>query len=117
MLYEIDNPKKYLLPDVILDFTQVKLVELESINKTGRVLVKGAKGYPPTNFYKVSLTSMNGFKLSAEIMIGGIDAKKKANSVAHGIITKSRNLLKRLKMSDYDDINIEILGTERNKFI
>jgi hypothetical protein len=30
MLYEIDNPKKYLLPDVILDFTNVKLKQLES---------------------------------------------------------------------------------------
>jgi hypothetical protein len=112
MLYEIDNPKRYLLPDVILDFTQVKLEQLEPINKTGRVLVKNARGYPPTEYYKVSLTCINGYKISAELVIGGIDAVKKGKAVAHGIITKSRNICKLMNFGDYDGINVEILGSE-----
>ena len=48
LVYEIGNPEEYILPDVICDFSNVRIREL-GLNK---VLVKGAKGYPPTKHYK-----------------------------------------------------------------
>jgi hypothetical protein len=51
----------------------------------------------------------------------GIDALKKASSVAEGIINKSRSiiffylkigLLKLMKLEDFDDINVDFLGSE-----
>ena len=54
-LYEIGNPKEYILPDVICDFTNVTIKDLGS----DKVMVQGAKGWPPTNNYKVSATYMN----------------------------------------------------------
>lgn len=48
LLYEIHNPSQYILPDVVCDFTGVKLDLVDN-----GVKVTGAKGLPPTPFYKV----------------------------------------------------------------
>lgn len=52
LLYEIDDPKSYILPDVTCDFSNVQLKELSSGDE-GRVLVMGATGKPPTDQFKV----------------------------------------------------------------
>lgn len=73
MIYEIGDPGCYILPDVIIDMRHVT-IQQEGID---RVLVKGARGKPPTNFVKVSGIYMDGYKVTGEIFIGGIDAAQK----------------------------------------
>lgn len=53
-MYEIGDPKAYLLPDVTCDFSQVQMEEvpLSGGGATG-VKVSGAKGSPPPDSYKV----------------------------------------------------------------
>lgn len=108
IVYEIGDPNNYILPDVILDFTQVKLTQKgEDI-----VHVTGAKGYPPTPYYKVSLTWSKGYMISGSLLIGGIDALSKAKAVGSSIINRVRKLFKLINLPDFTDINIEYLGTE-----
>lgn len=73
ILYEILDPALYLLPDVILDMRQVRLSQVGH----NRVLVQGAKGKKPTPWLKCCGIFMDGWKLSGELVIGGMDAKRK----------------------------------------
>ena len=111
MLYEIGDPANYALPDVFCDWRDVTIEELEE----NRVRVKGAKGRPASGFYKVSVTTLHGYRLSASLNIGGVDAAKKARAVGMAILDKSRRLFKLRKIPDFLDTNIEILGAEHSR--
>jgi Acyclic terpene utilisation family protein AtuA len=110
MLYEIGDPRAYIMPDVVCDFSQVTMVQ-EAPN---RVAVQGAKGYPSTTSYKVSSTYMDGYKASAQLLIVGIDAAKKARRSAEAILARTRAMFKRLGWEDYCATQIEIIGAEQN---
>ncbi|WP_025858620.1 acyclic terpene utilization AtuA family protein [Pseudomonas sp. CHM02] len=108
LLYEIGDPHAYLLPDVICDFSQVKL------QQQGKHCVRlhGAKGSPPTDQYKVSATYPDGFRCTASCLIAGIDAVAKAERVSQAIINKTSELFSQRGWAPYTDVNIELLGSE-----
>ena len=108
LLYEIGDPHAYLLPDVICDFSQVK-VQQQGKN---RVRLHGAKGLPPTDQYKVSATSPDGFRCTASCLIAGIDAVAKAERVSQAIIDKTSELFSQRGWAPYTEVNIELLGSE-----
>ena len=107
-LYEIGDPRAYILPDVICNFTNVTIEELES----NRVLVRGANGLPPTDTYKVSATYLKGYRISIAVIIVGINATKKAKVSAEAIIKKTERMFSDNDWSNYTDTKISIIGTE-----
>ena len=67
LVYEMGDPKHYISPDVVADFSQVVLRELAP----NRVLVQNAKGHPSTHFLKVSMAYDDGYKAVSSIVISG----------------------------------------------
>lgn len=108
MLYEIGDPRAYLLPDVACDFTRVELTQAGD----DRVQVTGATGQAPNADYKVSATYMDGYRCTALFMVGGIDAPAKARANAEAIITKTERTFAQRGFAPYAGHDVETLGAE-----
>ena len=108
ILYEIGDPAGYILPDVVCDFTGVRLAQ----DGQHRVAVSGARGRPPTTSYKVSATHVEGFKTSAQLTIVGFDAVAKARRTGAAIIDRCTALLARLGLPAFTATHVEVLGAE-----
>ncbi len=108
MLYEIGDPRAYYLPDVLCDFTQVQLSQVGD----NRVELKGARGLPPTDQYKVSATYPDGFRCTASCLMAGLDAVKKAQRVSQAIIRKTEEMFAERGWGPYKEVSIELLGSE-----
>jgi len=108
MLYEVGNPAAYLLPDVVADFSQVRMEQVGE----NRVRVTGAKGQPAPAAYKVSATFADGWRAFGTLSIIGRDAESKARRTAEAILERTRDIFRRRNIADYRRTDIEILGAE-----
>ncbi|HEN9520989.1 TPA: DUF1446 domain-containing protein [Acinetobacter baumannii] len=108
IVYEIDNPQAYLLPDVIADFSHV---HLEQVGEH-RVRVTGAKGQAPTTQYKVSATYPDGYRVLVSFLIAGREAPQKAQVIADAILTKCERVLAMRSVPPFSEKSVEILGIE-----
>ncbi len=101
LLYEIGDPKEYITPDCIADFTTIQLKDVS----TNRVEVRGVKGRAATEFYKVSMSYADGFTAFGTLTYAWPDALEKA-STADEIL---RLRLADLKL-EFEEIRTEFLG-------
>ena len=108
MLYEIGDPRAYIVPDVVCDFTHARYEQVGP----DKVRVSGATGRPATDTYKVSTTWPDGHKLSAIFMLGGREAAAKGRHSAESIVRKVRRMLAEKGMADFREVNIEVIGAE-----
>lgn len=108
LLYEIGDPRAYHLPDVVCDFTQVRLEQAGP----NQVRIQGARGVAPGPQYKVSATWPDGFRCTASCLMAGIDAVAKAQRVSQAIISKTSEMFDQRGWSPYSEVNIELLGSE-----
>ncbi|KAA8980375.1 acyclic terpene utilization AtuA family protein [Halospina sp. K52047b] len=108
LVYEIDDPRAYYLPDVICDFTNVTIEEIGP----DHVRISGARGLPPTHTYKVAGTWPDGHKCTVTFLLAGMDAASKAEAVASAILRKSERLIQEQGYAPYSDTSVELLGTE-----
>jgi hypothetical protein len=76
LLYEMGDPREYITPDCVADFTSIRLEDAG----TNRVRVHGIKGKPATEFYKVSISYSAGYKAVGTLVYAWPDAYRKAQA-------------------------------------
>ena len=108
LLYEISDPQAYIVPDVVCDFSAVRLEQAGD----NRVHVSGAKGYPPTDSHKICVTYDDGWRSVALIPIVGIDAPAKARRTAEALLERTSALLRLRNQPDWRRTHVEVIGTE-----
>jgi len=101
LLYEMGDPKSYITPDVVADFSSIHLAD----DGENRVRVFGIKGAPKTDFYKVSIAYSGGWKAVGTLVYAYPDAYDKAKA-ADQIL---RQRLDRLGLK-FDLIHTEFVG-------
>jgi hypothetical protein len=101
LLYEIGDPRRYVTPDCVADFTTIRL------EQTGedRVRCSGIKGYPATDSYKVSISYSAGFEAVGLLIYSWPDAYQKAQAADQVL----RQRLDRLGLK-YERITTEFVG-------
>ena len=78
LLYEVHDPSAYLTPDVVADFTSLRLSEVGP----DRVAVTGARGRPATATYKALVAHPAGWAGESRVAFGWPDAEAKARATA-----------------------------------
>ena len=101
LVYEMGNPREYITPDVIADFTSIQVEDAGP----DRVRVFGITGKAPTDKLKVSIAYRAGFKAVGTLVYVWPDAIEKAQ-VADRVL---RQRLDRLGLR-FDEIYTEFLG-------
>ena len=76
LVYEMGDPHAYITPDVVADFTSIKLEQ----SGPDRVRVFGIRGAPSTDKLKVSIAYRAGFKAVGTLVYSWPDALEKAQS-------------------------------------
>jgi hypothetical protein len=103
LVYEMGNPREYITPDCVADFTTI---ELKQAGKN-RVTVSGVRGKPATDKLKVSIAYFYGYKAVGTLVYAWPDALAKAEA-ADRIL---RQRLKDLKL-DFEAIHTEFVGVD-----
>lgn len=107
LLYEIGDPRAYLVPDVSCDFTGVRF---EAVGPH-RVRVTGAMGRAPTSTYKVSATWVDGWRSVALLAVAGEAAGAKARRTGAAILARTSRMLAERGLPGYGDTLVECIGT------
>jgi len=108
IVYEIGDPQAYVLPDVICDFSQVSVRQEEK----NRVTVRGAVGYAAPDTYKASITFLDGFRGRMMLAFTGFEADEKIKVLTDAALVRARKKLDVFNLPDYDEVSLEVLGTE-----
>ncbi|MCL6495131.1 MAG: DUF1446 domain-containing protein [Ignavibacterium sp.] len=101
LLYEIGDPKSYITPDCVADFTSIRLEDLGN----DRVRVYDVKGFPETEFYKVSCSYADGYSASATLTYSWPQALTKAKAADQILRKRLENL-----NLQFDEIRTEFIG-------
>lgn len=108
ILYEVLDPENYLLPDVVLDLTDIKVKQ----SGVDRVSISGAKGKPPPKHLKCTAIMSKGYKIAGELAIIGEEAKLKAEVLGRAILTRAKGVMELRGFEDFIETRIEVVGSE-----
>ncbi|MEO8597401.1 MAG: acyclic terpene utilization AtuA family protein [Candidatus Solibacter sp.] len=101
LLYELGDPKNYITPDCVADFTSVRL----AADGENRVRVSGIRGGPRPGSLKLSMSYANGWKAIGTLVYSWPMAMEKA---------KAADAIVRRRLADlglrFDEIYTEYFG-------
>ena len=101
LLYEMGDPKSYITPDVVADFTTIRLEDAGA----DRVRVHGVRGGKATEFLKVSVSYSDGYKATGTLVYAWPEAVEKAQAADRVL----RERLDRLGLK-FDEVLTEYVG-------
>ncbi len=100
LLYEVTDPAGYVTPDVIADFTSVRLKE----TAPDRVAVEGGGGRARTPTYKVSVGYRAGFVGEGEASYAGANALERARLAGEIVRERLRD--------DLPELRVDLIGVD-----
>lgn len=101
LVYEMGDPREYITPDGVADFTTIRLQQVGP----DRVGVTGVRGRPATDHLKVSISYRAGYKAIGTLVYSWPEAYEKARAADRTI----RGRLERLGLR-FDEIRTEFIG-------
>jgi hypothetical protein len=101
LLYEIQDPSTYITPDVIADFSNVTITELNP----NTVKITGGRGRPKSDTLKVLVGYHDGFVGEAQISYAGPGALSRAE-LAASIVHE------RLERHKFQELRFEMIGVD-----
>jgi hypothetical protein len=101
LVYEMGDPREYITPDGVADFTTIRLAQAAK----NRVRVSGVRGKPATDKLKVSIAYFYGYKAVGTLVYAWPDALKKAQAADRVL----RQRLKDLNLR-FEAIHTEFVG-------
>ena len=109
LLYEIHNPKTYFTPDVVADFTGVKMEQIAQ----DQVRVSGGAGAAKTGLLKVSLGYVDSYIGEGQISYAGPGAVNRGR-LALDIVRERLELMGvKMQESRYDLMGVDSLHGEK----
>ncbi|HEY9066544.1 MAG TPA: acyclic terpene utilization AtuA family protein [Burkholderiaceae bacterium] len=108
LLYEIGDPRAYIVPDVVCDFTGVTMTR----SGEHRVEVRGAIGRAPTEHVKVSTTFADGYRNTGFLTIAGEQAAAKARRTGEALLARMARMLEARGLPPFTETRLEVLGAE-----
>ncbi|MFI5174895.1 MAG: acyclic terpene utilization AtuA family protein [Terriglobia bacterium] len=103
LVYEMGDPRAYITPDCVADFTTIQLRQ----DGKDRVRFSGIQGRPATEFYKVSMSYSSGWKAVGTLVYAWPEAYAKAK-VADKVV---RERLKSMGLK-FEEILTEFVGVD-----
>jgi hypothetical protein len=100
LLYEVTDPGGYVTPDVVADFTSVRMRQ----SAPDRVSVSGASGRERTATYKVSVGYRAGFVGEGEASYAGAMARERARLAGEIVRERLRD--------DLPDLRVDLIGVD-----
>jgi hypothetical protein len=101
LLYEILDPRAYVTPDVSADFTSLRLHDLGA----DRVRVTGARGDPPPDALKVSVSYEDGWRNAVALTFVWPHAEARARATEQ--LLRQRAAKRGIEL---DDVHVDLIG-------
>ncbi|MXO74326.1 acyclic terpene utilization AtuA family protein [Altererythrobacter aerius] len=106
MLYETADPQAYIVPDVVLDMSEVRLAQIGP----DRVAVTGAIGHPSTGTLKVCATWDKGWRGTALQPVIGPRAVARARKQADALFARGAAMLRARNMAPFLSTEAVLVG-------